>query len=437
MADFTQIIQEINDDINTNGVGAITGAKLNEVLRDMIAAVNAAKQDPLTIDAAPTEDSTNPVQSGGVYEALEAKLDKEELYIRLGFPVFDASLYYSQGDLVVYNGDLYVFTTSHHGQWDAGDVEYHDINKELKDLYVDLAEQIDAKQDTISDLSTIRSGAEAGATAYQKPSGGIPKTDLASGVQTSLGKADTAYQKPSSGIPQSDLSSDVQSQLNKHFKGWFASVGYLETEYPSPVVGDYAYIKGAESTDPAAIYECTTAGSWSDSGRTADTSNVQTFASGEEVNEIFITGAIADNNKLPTAKAVFDELYVQGEGHFIKTPIDYVNNPNNSIISNQGKWVHSTSGNYSVSIELPTGLEQIRIVRGDSAIAIAYAFLVTNNCTGHNVTADLETGYTKMVVDDTHSEIIVNVPSDAHYLVLSAGSAPVPWAENEVCSTGR
>lgn len=50
------------------------------------------------------------------------------------------------------------------------------------------------KQDTISDLATIRSGAAAGATAYQKPSGGIPKSDLASAVQTSLGKADTALQ---------------------------------------------------------------------------------------------------------------------------------------------------------------------------------------------------------------------------------------------------
>jgi len=53
---------------------------------------------------------------------------------------------------------------------------------------------ISGKQDTISDLATIRSGASAGATAYQKPSGGIPKTDLASAVQTSLGKADTAIQ---------------------------------------------------------------------------------------------------------------------------------------------------------------------------------------------------------------------------------------------------
>lgn len=73
MADFTQIIQEINNDVNTNGANEITGAKLNQVLRDMIAEVNSEKQDPLTIDATPTEGSTNPVQSGGVYDALENK----------------------------------------------------------------------------------------------------------------------------------------------------------------------------------------------------------------------------------------------------------------------------------------------------------------------------------------------------------------------------
>ena len=129
-------------------------------------------------------------------------------------------------------------------------------------------QDITGKQDVISDLSTIRSGAEAGATAYQKPSGGIPDTDLSSGVQASLGKADTAlqshqdisgkadkvsgatngnfagldangnltdsgskagdfataaqgakadsaYQKPSGGIPDTDLSSGVQASLGK------------------------------------------------------------------------------------------------------------------------------------------------------------------------------------------------------------------------------
>ena len=111
-----------------------------------------------------------------------------------------------------------------------------------------------AKQPVINDLTTIRSGAAAGATAYQKPSGGIPKTDLASAVQTSLGKADaaapqsttytkaevdaalatkqpvindlttirsgaaagaTAYQKPSGGIPKTDLANAVQTSLGK------------------------------------------------------------------------------------------------------------------------------------------------------------------------------------------------------------------------------
>lgn len=66
----------------------------------------------------------------------------------------------------------------------------------LVDLGTVLTEHqdISGKQDVISDLAAIRSGASAGATAYQKPSGGIPKTDLASAVQTSLGKADTALQ---------------------------------------------------------------------------------------------------------------------------------------------------------------------------------------------------------------------------------------------------
>ena len=40
---------------------------------------------------------------------------------------------------------------------------------------------------------------------YTKPSGGIPKTDLASAVQTSLGKADSAIQKPSTPTTESAI----------------------------------------------------------------------------------------------------------------------------------------------------------------------------------------------------------------------------------------
>ena len=51
--------------------------------------------------------------------------------------------------------------------------------------------------------------ADAVSAKYTKPASGIPASDLASGVQTSLGKADSAYQKPGSGIPASDMESGV------------------------------------------------------------------------------------------------------------------------------------------------------------------------------------------------------------------------------------
>lgn len=51
-----------------------------------------------------------------------------------------------------------------------------------------------AKQDTISNLATIEAGAAAGATAYQKPSAGIPGTDLTAGVRSDLNKARSAVQ---------------------------------------------------------------------------------------------------------------------------------------------------------------------------------------------------------------------------------------------------
>lgn len=88
---------------------------------------------------------------------------------------------------------------------------------QLQELDNILSDEIDglkdSKQNTISDLDAIRSGAALGATAlqehqdishlatkteveakYTKPSSGIPKSDLVSEVQESLGKADTAIQ---------------------------------------------------------------------------------------------------------------------------------------------------------------------------------------------------------------------------------------------------
>jgi hypothetical protein len=83
---------------------------------------------------------------------------------------------------------------------------------------------------------------------YTKPSTGIPKTDLADAVQTTLGLADSAYQKPSTGIPAADLATDsvetakikdgnvTKAKLAEDTK---TSLGYADTALQSIGAGDY------------------------------------------------------------------------------------------------------------------------------------------------------------------------------------------------------
>lgn len=139
------------------------------------------------------------------YRFASKVLLSEDLYIALGFPLFDSSLDYAQGDTVVYNGYLYAFTKDHHGQWDVADVVETDLLQvldiEFQNIYSNIGDKVNKvsgatnghlaglnasgsltdsgiaasdvatkadladKQDTITDLATIRSGADAGATA--------------------------------------------------------------------------------------------------------------------------------------------------------------------------------------------------------------------------------------------------------------------------------
>ena len=68
-----------------------------------------------------------------------------------------------------------------------------------------------AKQDTISDLASIRSGASAGATAYQKPSSGIPKSDLSSEVQQAINSGGSSPTITMDDTPTSGSSNPVKS----------------------------------------------------------------------------------------------------------------------------------------------------------------------------------------------------------------------------------
>ena len=148
--------------------------------------------------------------------------------------------------------------------YDLSQNDFTDYYKgSIESLMRNVASLSQDKQDTISDLSTIRSGAAAGATAYQKPNTGIPKTDLASAVQTSLGKADTSVQPaaltpiqtalqtieaviPSAASAQNQLADKdfVNSSISTNtanFVGTFNSLSELQA-VQNPTNNDYGFV---------------------------------------------------------------------------------------------------------------------------------------------------------------------------------------------------
>ena len=110
---------------------------------------------------------------------------------------------------------------------------------------------------------------------------------------------DTTYwqkraSKGADGIDGTD--GDDGADAYQPFKGWYSSTSELNTSFGSPQVGDYAYIKGATANDPVSIYQCTTAGTWTDSGRTFNPSNNQEFASGEALNVTHIVDNLTSSS---------------------------------------------------------------------------------------------------------------------------------------------
>ena len=83
-------------------------------------------------------------------------------------------------------------------------------------------------------LSGNKTTSELSLGSYSKPSGGIPKTDLADAVQTSLGKADTALQSVNAGGVAFDDSATYQDgTVGKELSDQKNAIGQLVTRLKS------------------------------------------------------------------------------------------------------------------------------------------------------------------------------------------------------------
>lgn len=241
---------------------------------------------PVTVDSALSETSENPVQNKVVTESLAEKLSRAEAgfteWTSIDASIISASWLAGVWTFVfIYDGAEETATVE--GPIDATmltTTSYVDVERTRLPTMADIPDgstsmphedsnstkgpgtssryaredhvhpSDSSKQDVISDLAAIRSGAQAGATAYQKPSGGIPKTDLAGAVQTSLGKADTAVQPEGIAglMPMYPFSAPTFAQTANSFSfsGTDAASGYhYEIEYSS---GTWSLYKVADGS---------------------------------------------------------------------------------------------------------------------------------------------------------------------------------------------
>lgn len=69
------------------------------------------------------------------------------------------------------------------------------------------------------------------------------------------------------------------------FKGWYDDSTTLSTAFPSPQVGDYAFVAGSTASDPVTVYKCTTAGTWAASSSVFNPANNQSFQTGQDLDQ--------------------------------------------------------------------------------------------------------------------------------------------------------
>ena len=193
-----------------SGITSALVTKLSDLYtKSQLDVILDSKQSALTFDNTPIQGSENPVTSGGIYNAMQNKADKVNGGVNNNFAALDSNgnlkdsgkkasdfqdalvsgtnIKTINNESILGTGNITVISDIS-GKADkvsnavTGDFAGLDANGNLTD-----------SGKKASDFATAAQGAKAD-SAYQKPSGGIPDTDLSSTVQTSLGKADTALQ---------------------------------------------------------------------------------------------------------------------------------------------------------------------------------------------------------------------------------------------------
>ena len=202
------------------------------------------------------------------------------------------------------------------------------------------------------------------------------------------------------------------------FKGWYSSTSELNTSFGTPQVGDYAYIKGATANDPVAIYQCTTAGTWTDSGRTFNPSNNQEFASGESLNNVRIVNNLngGSTNVLSAEQGKVLDQKVAALGPEISDEITGFTLYDYSVLAS-GKFGTSTTYKHT-AVAVNVGEKYILV--GNGSATYRYAFATSESfSSGGDIPLVSNSSVVEVSGGGTKDNIVI--PLGCTHLVFSAG----------------
>ena len=271
MSNYSALKTDINNNIYENNTQHITGTVLNTVLKDMVNTLGAGYQFAgcAYLDLNPGAPDAKVFYLAG--EGLYTNFDNIQVPAgKLGILKWDTRWHLETieglgGGGANLTGYISVASTD-----DLPDVGQPTIGYLCgTNLYLYVGEGGDTKEGKYQDCGGFRGPEGVGITEIEQVE-----------QSTANGGRNTIRIHLSNGS-----SYDVYTRNGTTSTGLFPTLAALQSAYPSPVVGQYAFV-GAGF--PADIYVCNTAGTWTDSGADYDGDSVDLtdYATKAELNQL-------------------------------------------------------------------------------------------------------------------------------------------------------
>lgn len=275
--------------------------------------------------------------------------------------------------------------------------------------YVDAG--ISGKQDVINDLATIRSGAAAGGTAYQKPGTGIPASDLSSEVQDMIengGK--TKSVSVNGGTP---VTPDENGQVDLTIEQANVTIGTVTTG----AAGSNAEVHNSGTGTAPVLDFVIPKGDDGRVGPQGPKGDSAVYNPDDPDTPDFVMANTTGQSttKAMTQKAITDEFGKTISMVSQKLEEEYI--LDGRSISDEKKWI---SWQDVVTKLYPVHEGDMIVIRPQNGLKAIYSWLTDDtNCSGDTTkNASIPTGYDARY--SSEADVVVTVPSSVKILAVRA-----------------